>query len=133
MSDRRFDPRDEPMASALRDSLAARDRAAPAPRFAAVWPSSSTGRSSTFSWRPAVAVAAAVAVAGLSWTWFDRAAAPESAAQEADSIASLAHELSAPDYWRVPTDQLLAFAAPRPSVDLPTPAGFRVSLEESML
>jgi hypothetical protein len=74
-----------------------------------------------------------VVVAGLSWIWINRSGAPDSSQLEARVDASLARDLSSPDYWRVPTDELLAFAAPPLSVDLPSPTGFHVSLEESLL
>jgi len=126
LSDQNLDRDDERLASALRVGLAARDRSAPPPRFAAVWPGTSTTRRSALTWRPAfAAVATVVVVAGLSWTWINRS--------DTRLDASLARELSAPEYWRVPTDELLAFAAPPLSVDLPSPAGFHVSLEESLL
>ncbi|MGH8285064.1 MAG: hypothetical protein ACRETT_04785 [Steroidobacteraceae bacterium] len=69
-------------------------------------------------------MAAVVVVAALSWMGLER---------ETRLDASLARELSSPDYWRVPTDELLAFAAPPLSADLPSPTGFQVSLEESLL
>jgi hypothetical protein len=49
------------------------------------------------------------------------------------AATELARELSSPDYWRVPTDDLLAFAAPPLDAELPSPEGFNVSLEESLL
>lgn len=134
MSDQSLDRDDARLASALRSGLAARDRSAPPPRFAAVWPRSSTTISPPIAWRPAfTAVTAVVIVAGLSWTWINRSGAPDSAIPEGRIDASLARELSSPDYWRVPTDDLLAYAAPPPSIDLPSPTGFHVSLEESLL
>lgn len=134
MIDRKPDRDDARMASALRSGLAARDRSAPPPRFSAVWPRSSTTHSPSIPWRPAFAsVTAVLIVAGLSWTWINRSGAPYSSQFEARVDASLARELSSPDYWRVPTDELLAFAAPPLSIELPSPMGFHVSLEESLL
>lgn len=134
MSDQSLDRDDAQLASALRSGLAMRDRSAPPPRFTAVWPRSRATSSPEIAWRPALAaIAAVVIVAGLSWSWINRSGALHSSPLEARVDASLARELSSPDYWRVPTDELLAFAAPRLSVDLPSPTGFHVSLEESLL
>lgn len=139
---------DAQLAAALREGLAARDRSARTPHFSALWPtaradsrdratSTLAGLRSATAWRPALAaLAAVVVVAGLSWTWIDRSTAPDSAAQQAgvaNADAALAHELSSPDYWRVPTDELLAYAAPPLNADLPSPSGFELSLEESLL
>lgn len=137
MSEPNLERDDARIAAALRESLTARDRTARPPGFAALWPKSGTRRSRALAWRPAfAALAAIVVVAGLSWTLFDRSATPESATQQASAAsedAVLAHELSSSDYWRVPTDELLAYAAPPLNADLPSPSGFEVSLEESLL
>lgn len=134
MSDRNLDRDDARLTSALRSGLATRDRSLPPPRFTAVWPGSSTTRRPVLVWRPAfAAVATMVVVAGLSWIWINRSGAPDSSQFKARIDASLARDLSSPDYWRVPTDELLAFAAPPLSFELPSPTGFHVSLEESLL
>lgn len=127
---------DARLASALREGLAARDRSARTPRFATVWPSADAAGAGTFAWRSVFAALAVVAVvAGLVSIWLDRSAAPDSTTQAsvAGVDAALARELSSPDYWRVPTDELLAYAAPPLNADLPSPSGFEVSLEESLL
>jgi hypothetical protein len=46
---------------------------------------------------------------------------------------ALAHQLSSTDYWRVPTDRLLAYAAPPLSAGLPPSTDIELSLEESLL
>ena len=125
MSEENLDRDDARLASALRSGLAARDRSARPPRFAAVWQSASEPGSFRFAWRPAIAtLAAVVVVVALSWMGINR---------EASVDEALARQLSSPAYWRVPTDELLAFAAPPLSADLPSPTGFQVSLEESLL
>lgn len=115
---------------AIHAALCARDRATRAPRFAQLWP---TGRAShPVRLRPALAACAIVTLlAGLSWVALRREAAVPQA--ELRATAQLARELSSSDYWRVPSDDLLAFAAPPLSADLPVPEGFHVSLEESLL
>lgn len=134
MSEPSLERDDAQIIAALRSGLAARDRSMRPPRFASVWPSSSTTRSFAVTRRPAfAALAVVVVVAGLSWTWINRSGAPDSPQLDARVEASLARELSSPDYWRVPTDELLAFAAPPLNADLPSPTGFQVSLEESVL
>lgn len=125
-----IDRDDAQLAGALRESLAARDRAAPPPRFAALWNDQGRVRASMARWRPVFAASAALLVLTvLSWTWLGPVLTTD--AQPLD--ASLASELSSPDYWRVPTDELLAYAAPPLSVDLPTASGLEISLEESLL
>jgi hypothetical protein len=134
MSEEPVDRDDAKLAATLREALAMRDRATRPPRFTSLWPQSAYGRSSTLAWRSAFAALAAVlVVTGLSWTWMNRSAPPESSRQQGGAEASLARQLSSPDYWRVPTDELLAYAAPPLNADLPSPSGFEVSLEESLL
>ena len=77
------------------------------------------------TWRPlAVSAACALVVAGIVWKSTDRPARID---------PSLAHELSSADYWRVPTDELLAYEAAPLRADLPSPTGLQISLEESLL
>ena len=47
--------------------------------------------------------------------------------------ATIAHQLSSSECWRVPTDGLLAYAAPPLDAELPVPDDFGISLEESLL
>jgi hypothetical protein len=134
MNEEPLDRDDAKLAATLSEALAARDRTTRPSRFASLWPQSASGRSRTLAWRPAFSVLAAVlVVAALSWSWMDRYASPESSRQQASAEAALARQLSSPDYWRVPTDELLAYAAPPLNADLPSPSGFEVSLEESLL
>jgi hypothetical protein len=115
---------------AIHAALSARDRTTRVPRFAQLWPAGRT--SHPVGLRPALAACAIVALlAGLSWVALRREASVPQA--ELQATAQLARELSSPDYWRVPTDDLLAFAAPPLSADLPAPEGFDFSLEESLL
>jgi len=132
MSRTRPEPGDTELRTAVRAGLEARDRAAQAPRFAGLWPA---GRRQPREFlRPAFAAAAAIALAAvLAWTILGRETAGPMAGPELHATAQLAQQLSSPDYWRVPTDDLLAFAAPPLSAELPAPEGFNVSLEESLL
>lgn len=125
---------DKWLRAAVQDGLLARDRAIRPPGFASVWQAMpSAHRRPVFS-RPAFAAFAAVAaLAGLSWVFLGRHAPDSVTPTDEDATALLARELSSPDYWRVPTDELLAFAAPPLRADLPSPEGFHVSLEESLL
>lgn len=128
MSDPAFDRDDSRLRAALLAALASRDRAARAPRFAALWPSD-RARAPSFL-RPAFAALAVVSlIAGITWSLTGRDAG------ETEWVAAtrLAEELSAPGYWRVPTDDLLAYAAPPLSAELPAPDGLEISLEESLL
>ncbi len=137
---------DRDLAAALRAALASRDRSVRSARFAELW--SQVGRPGggfASRWRPAFAAGALLVVlAGLTWTLTDRtghrdadgstvASRAQPANEKARADLALARELSSPDYWRVPTDELLAFAAPPLSADLPSARGFDVSLEESLL
>jgi len=132
MSGAHPDRGDQALRAAVRDSFAARDRALPAPRFSRTWPGAQRPRAQL--WRPALAAGAALAaIAALSWTLLDRPYAESAAAADLRAATELARELSSADYWRVPTDELLAFAAPPLSAELPSPGGFHVSLEESLL
>jgi hypothetical protein len=116
---------DTQLATALRDALKERDRVVRPPRFATLWPNRSERRGTLFAWRPIAASAAcALVVAGIVWKTAERPARID---------AALAQQLSSADYWRVPTDELLAFAAPPLDAELPSPEGFNVSLEESLL
>jgi hypothetical protein len=125
-------PDDSRLAILLREGLAARDRAARTPRFAALWRSDADARASAARWRPVFAASAVLIVlTALSWAWLRPVLLDDSQPDALD--ATLAHELSSPDYWRVPTDELLAFAAPPLSAELPGPTGLEISLEESLL
>ena len=119
------DDRDDPrLAAALRTALEQRDRVVRPPRFATMWPDR-TERRRPLTWRPlAVSAACALVVAGIVLKSTDRPARID---------PSLAHELSSADYWRVPTDELLAYEAAPLRADLPSPTGLQISLEESLL
>lgn len=134
MRDPQSDNDDARLGAALRGALAARDLEARPPRFAALWPAAGVARSPAFAWRPAIAAAAAVAlIAAVSWTAIRRSGVPDMPALDARIDAALVRELSSPEYWRVPSDELLAFAAPPLSAELPAPMGLQISLEESLL
>lgn len=127
---------DAELGSALRRALNERDRALRAPRFAGLWPdpNATRPRSQGFAWRPALAAAIAVGVVGVvAWTGIARFSDPDAAAAGGRLDPTLARELSSPEYWRVPTDALLAYTAPPLSAELPSAEGFQVSLEESFL
>jgi hypothetical protein len=114
------------LAAALRAALEHRDRAVKPPRFATMWSERSEPRRTLFTWRPLAASAiCALVVAGIVWKSTDHSAAPID--------PQLAHQLSSADYWRVPTDKLLAYEAAPLHADLPSPTGFQISLEESVL
>jgi len=114
------------LAASLRAALERRDRAVKPPRFATMWGEGSARRRVGFAWRPLAASAlCALVVAGIVWRSTDHPAAPID--------PQLAHQLSSADYWRVPTDKLLAYEAAPLHADLPSPAGFQISLEESVL
>lgn len=119
------DDRDDgQLAAALRTALEKRDRIVRPPRFATMWSKQSAGRR-PLAWRPLAASAAcALVVAGIVWKSTDPPARID---------PSLAHQLSSADYWRVPTDELLAYEAAPLHADLPAPTGFEISLEESLL
>lgn len=134
MSNQSIGCEDEGLKTVVRDGLLARDLAMRPPAFARVWPAVDSARQPLVFRRPAFAAVAALAVlAGASWVLLERNASDPVQAAEEDAAVLLARELSSPDYWRVPTDDLLAFAAPPLSADLPSPEGFHVSLEESLL
>lgn len=118
--------------TAVRDGLAARDRALPAPRFARAWPGDRRPRAT--AWRPALAGGLALAaIVAVSWMFLGRPGGDSAPPADLRATTELARELSSPDRWRVPTDDLLAFAAPPLNAELPLPDGFHVSLEESLL
>jgi hypothetical protein len=122
----------EDLKAAVRDGLAARDRALPPPRFARVWPGDRRPRAG--AWRPALAGGLALAaIAAVSWIFLGHPGGESAPPDELRAAIKLARALSSPDYWRVPTDDLLAFAAPPLNAELPLPDGFHVSLEESLL
>lgn len=132
MNDPTIGREDETLKVAVRDGLAARDRALPAPRFARTWPGSDRPRAA--AWRPALAGGLALAaIAAVSWMFLGRPGGESVPSENLRGTIELARELSSPDYWRVPTDDLLAFAAPPLNAELPSPDGFHVSLEESLL
>lgn len=123
---------DEGLKSTVRDGLAARDRVLPAPRFVSTWPGAERPRAA--AWRPALAGGLALAaIVAVSWMFLGRPGSESAPPADLGATTALARELSSPDYWRVPTDDLLAFAAPPLNADLPLPDGFHVSLEESLL
>jgi len=114
------------LAATLRAALEQRDRVVRPPRFATMWTERSARRGIGFAWRPLAASAiCALVVAGIVWRATDQSAA--------QIDPQLAHQLSSADYWRVPTDKLLAYEAAPLRADLPSPAGFQISLEESVL
>jgi hypothetical protein len=114
---------DSQLATALRAALEQRDRVVRPPRFAAMWRERSERRRPMLAWGP-LAAACALVVAGIVWQSIDRPVPID---------PSLAHRLSSADYWRVPTDELLAYEAAPLHADLPAPAGLQISLEESLL
>lgn len=117
---------DARLAADLRTALEQRDSAARPPRFAKMWPNQSEAHTTALAWRPLVASAAgAIAIAALVWTL-----RPD---RPAHIDASLAHRLSSAEYWRVPTDEVLAYEAAPLRADLPAPTGLEISLEESLL
>ena len=132
MNDPTLDREDEVLKATVRDGLAARDRALPPPRFAHAWPGAERPR--TAIWQPALAGGLALAAIGaVSWMLLARPGGESASPADLRATVELARELSSPDYWRVPTDDLLAFAAPPLNAELPSPDGFHVSLEESLL
>ena len=120
------DDRDDArLAAALRTALEQRDRVVRPPRFAAMWAERSERHRTVLAWRPLAASAAcALVVAGIVWKSTDRPARID---------PSLAHQLSSAAYWRVPTDELLAYEAAPLRAELPSPTGLQISLEESLL
>ncbi|HEY7740917.1 MAG TPA: hypothetical protein VIB01_09915 [Steroidobacteraceae bacterium] len=123
---------DQAVKAAVRGGLAARDRALPPPPFARAWPGGRRPRAG--AWRPALAGGLALtAIAAVAWMLLARPDGKSAPAADLRAATELARELSSPDYWRVPTDELLAFAAPPLDAELPSPEGFNVSLEESLL
>jgi hypothetical protein len=132
MNDPTIGREDETLKAAVRDGLTARDRALPPPRFAHAWPGA--GRPRAIAWRPALAGGLALAaIVAVSWMFLGRPGGESAPSDDLRDATELARELSSPDYWRVPTDDLLAFAAPPLNAELPLPDGFHVSLEESLL
>jgi hypothetical protein len=114
------------LAAALRTALEERDRVVKPPRFATLWAERSERRRTLFTWGPLAAGAiCALVVAGIVWRSTNHSATPID--------PQLAHQLSSADYWRVPTDKLLAYEAAALRADLPSPTGFQISLEESVL
>lgn len=114
------------LAAAMRAALEQRDRVVKPPRFATMWTERSERRRTLLTWRPLAASAiCALVVAGIVWRSADHPAPPID--------PQLAHQLSSADYWRVPTDKLLAYEAAPLHADLPSPTGFQISLEESVL
>lgn len=124
MTGRDEDRDDLQLAAALRIALERRDDSTRAPRFATLWSRRGAGRNPVFTWWPlAASVLTAAVVAVLLWTL----------GQRPDIDPTLARQLSSADYWRVPTDELLAYEAAPLRADLPTPTGLQISLEESLL
>jgi hypothetical protein len=121
---------DADLAQVLRAGLTARDREVRVPSFRTLW--SRESRPAFPLWRKALAASLAVAiVAALLPFWIVGlpGRGGEDAAVSIDT--ALAHELSSRDFWRVPSDELLAFSAPPLSAPLPEP--YEISLEESLL
>lgn len=134
MSDRTFEHDEEGLKAAVHGALLARDHAMPAPRLARVWPGDVSTRSSKIFQQPAfAALTALVVLASVSWVFFGRRGEDPVPPADLQAATELARQLSSPDYWRVPTDELLAFSASPLSADLPSAEGFHVSLEESLL
>ena len=120
------DHHESQLAATLRAALEQRDRVVKPPRFATLWTERSERRRTFFTWRPlAVSAICALVVAGIVWRSTDHSATPID--------PQLAHQLSSADYWRVPTDKLLAYEAAPLRADLPSATGFQISLEESVL
>ena len=114
------------LAAVIRAALEQRDRIVKPPRFATMWTERSERRRTLLTWRPLAASAiCALVVAGIVWRSTDHSTPPID--------PQLAHQLSSADYWRVPTDKLLAYEAAPLRADLPSPTGFQISLEESVL
>ena len=114
------------LGTTLRAALERRDRVVKPPRFATLWTERRERRRPLLTWRPLAASAiCALVVAGIVWRSTDHPATPID--------LQLAHQLSSADYWRVPTDQLLAYEAAPLRADLPSPTAFQISLEESVL
>ena len=78
-------------------------------------------------------MAGLAAIVAVSWMFLGWPGGESAPPENLRATTELARELSSPDYWRVPTDDLLAFAAPPLNAELPLPDGFHVSLEESLL
>jgi len=130
MTQREIPESDQRLSGALRCALAARDAALPARSFESAWTSTTTSRMPT-RWRPAfAALAMAAAIGALSWTLIGPMAEPPSSTA-LDPV--LVHEMSSEDFWRVPTDELLAHAHPAAGIVLPSPQTMELSLEESLL
>jgi hypothetical protein len=113
--------------AALREALSVRDATVDAPSFEALAARDSSP-SRPFDWRPAVAMTAStlIVVAGvLLWT-NEKAKIPM-------LDAHLVEKLSPASYWRVPSDELLAYAPAPVSLDIAIDSGLPVSLEESLL
>ena len=82
-------------------------------------------------WRPAfAALAVALVIAALSWTLIGPMSKPPSSTA---LDPALARELSSEEFWRVPSDELLAHAHPTAGIVLPSPQTLELSLEESLL
>ena len=114
------------LAAALRAALEARDRIVKPPRLAAMWTGERSARRGSGCALCALAASAicAIVVVGIVLRSTDRPTPID---------AALARQLSSADYWRVPTDKLLAYEAAPLRADLPSPTGFQISLEESVL
>jgi hypothetical protein len=118
------------LAQQLRAALAARDRAMGPPPLELA--PRAARPSIPFPVWVAGAAAAAAVVAFVLWTTrYPGTRFPGGASTlSAETVA----ELSSPDYWRVPSDRLLALAPPPVTAqELPEIPSFRVSLEESVL
>ncbi len=131
MNDRRMDD-DTDLARVLREGLSARDREVRAPSFRSLWLRES--RPALPLWRKAVAASvAAVIVAALLPFWIVGLPGRSGQGASPPIDAALAQELSSRDFWRVPSDELLAFSAPPLSAPFPESYDYEISLEESLL
>jgi hypothetical protein len=123
---------DGAIGSALRRALELRDRRQRPPVLASVLPEDESSRRGYSRVRAFLATATVVGALGIMlMMWWDRSTSPRLSGAPID--ATLARQLSAPDYWRVPSDELLALSAPPLDASLSLETGFEVSLEESVL
>jgi len=114
------------LAAGLRAALEQRDHIVRAPRFDRMWLAKQ--RTTRWATRPLLPLATcAVAVIVVAAVILLRTGSPT------PIDPALAHRLSSADFWRVPTDELLAYEAAPLRADLPSPTGPDISLEESLL
>ena len=95
MSDPTIGREDEALKAAVRDGLAARDRALPPPRFANAWPGAERPRITV--WRPALAGGLALAaIAAVSWMFLGRPGGESAPPADLRATTELARELPRP-------------------------------------